>query len=131
MVDELEAVLLDDFLLAPLDLFIEEFDDLAAFETHHMVMVLVLGQLEQGMTAIEIMTNHQSSRFELRQDAIDGGQTHVFAGIQQGFVDIFGTEMVLTRGILQDLQDLNAGQGHLQTRLAQFMVLIGHVRSSQ
>lgn len=131
MIDELEAVLLGDLLLAALDGLVEELDDLAAVEAHHMVVVFLLGDLEHGMTAIEIVANHQACRLELGQHAIDGRQADVLPGFQQGLVDILGAQVVLARGILEDLQDLHSGQGDLEARLAQFMVLVGHVRSSQ
>lgn len=131
MIDELEAVLLGDFLLASLDGFIEEFDDLAALQAHHMIVVLFLGKLEDRMTPVEIVTNHQSGGLELGQHAIDGGQAHVFTRFQQGLVDILGTHVVLLGRTFENLQDLDTRQGHFKTGLAQFMVLVGHGRSSQ
>lgn len=131
VIDKLEAVLLGKLLLAALDGLVEEFDDLSAIQAHHMIVVFFLGDLEHCMPAIEIVANDQSCGLELGQHAVDGGQTNVFTGFQQGLVDILGAKVMLARGILEDLQDLHSGQGDLQARLAQFMVLVGHVRSSQ
>lgn len=130
MIDELVTVLFDDFLLAALDLVIEELDDLTTFQAHHMIMVLLVGHFEHGMTAIEIVANHQSCGFELGQYAIDGRQTDILASLQQGLVDIFGTEVAI-RGAFENLQDLDAGQRDFESRPAQFMVLVGHGCSSQ
>ncbi len=131
MIDEFEAVLFGNLLLTTLDGLIEEFNDLATFETHHVIVVLLLRQLEQCMTTIEIVADYQTSRLELGKHSINRGKADVFACIEQGLIYIFSTKMVLSRRVLEDLEYLDARQGHLQTRLAQFMVLIGHGCSSQ
>lgn len=131
MIDEFKVMLLGDLLLTTLNGLVKKLDDLATLQTHHMIVVFFLGNFEQRMPTIEIMANHQARRLELSQDAIDRRQTDIFTGIQQRLIDIFGTEVVLTWSIFQDLQDFNARQGDLQARLAQFMVLISHVSSSQ
>ena len=111
-------MLLGDLLLAALDHLVEELDDLAALEAHHMIMVLLLRDLEHGVPPIEVVTDHQARRLELGQHTIDGGEANVFTGIQQSLVDILGAQVMLALGIFQDLQNLDARQGHLETGLA-------------
>lgn len=124
-------MLFGDLLLAALDGLIEELDDLTAIQAHHMIMVFFLGNFEDRMSAIEIVPHHQSCRLELGQHAVDGGQANIFTRFEQRLVDVFGTQVMLSRCVLENLQYLDARQGHLETGLAQFMVLVGHGRSSQ
>ncbi len=131
MVNQLETVLFSDFLLTALDGVVKEFDDLTALQAHHMVVVLFLGQFEDRVTAIKIMSDHQARRLELSQHTIDCRQPHIFARLEQCLVDILCAEMVLVGGRFQNLQDLYARQRDLEAGLAQFMVLVGHGCSSQ
>ncbi len=131
MVNQLEAMFFSDFLLAALDGFIEELDDLTAFQAHHMIMMLILRNLEDRVTAIEVVPHHQSCRLELGQHAIDGSQTNIFSRFEKRLVDVLGAQVVLFWCVLENLQYLDARQGHLETGLTQFMVLVGHGRSSQ
>lgn len=131
MVNQLKAVFFGDFLLAALDGVIKELDDLAAFQAHHMVVMLFLGQLEDRVTAIEIMSYHQACRLELSQHTIDSRQSHVLPRFEQCLVDILRAEMVLVGGRFENLQDFYARQRDLEASLAQFMVLVGHGCSSQ
>lgn len=65
MVDQIETVLFDDFLLQLLDLRIEELDDLAGIHADHVIMVTAIGQLEYGMTTIEVVAFDQAGGLEL------------------------------------------------------------------
>ncbi len=112
MVHEFVAVLFGDLLLATLDDVIDEFDDLTAFQTHHMVMVVLLGHLENRVTTVEIVTNHKARRLELSQYAVDGRQANILARIDQCFIHFFCAKVVLARSIFENLQDLDARQGH-------------------
>ena len=58
MIDQLETVLFDDFLLAALYGFIEKLDDFAAIETHHVIMVFIMGKLEYRVPPVEVMPHH-------------------------------------------------------------------------
>lgn len=132
MVDEFEAMLFGDLVLKPFNGFVVEFDDLAAFQADHVVVMFLLGNLEQGMTTIEVMANDQASGFELSQYAVHGGQADIFTSIQQRLVDVLGAEMSLhVPGLLENLQDLDAGKRDFKPCPAQFMVLVGHGYSSQ
>jgi len=132
MVDEFVAMLFGDLVLQPFNGLVEEFDDLAAFQTDHVIVMFLLGNLEQGVTTIEVMANDQASSFELSQYAVHGCQADILAGVQQCLVDVLGAEMSLhVPGLLEDLQDLDARKRDFQPCPAQFMVLVGHGYSSQ
>lgn len=131
VIDEFEAVLLGDLLLPTLDGLVEELDDLTAFQAHHMVVMLFLGELEDRMATVEIVSDHQARRLELSQHAIHRRQAHIFTGFEKRLVHVLGAEVVLIGGRFEDLQDLYARQSDFQSSLAQFMVLVGHGCSSQ
>ena len=67
----------------------------------------------------------------MRKHTIDSGQADIFTGFKQGLVDIFRAQVVLARRVLKNLQDFDSRQGDLEACLAQFMVLVRHVCSSQ
>ena len=107
MLDQLIAVLLDDLALTALDLGITELYDLAAVQTYHVVMVFFLGQFEDGVTAIEVVTHHQSRCFKLGEHTINRRQTDIFASLKQRLVHVLGTQVSIRR-FLEDLQDLDS-----------------------
>ena len=81
MVHQFVAMLGHDLLLTPLDFGIHEFDHFAGFHVDHMVVVTAVRELENRVTAIEVVAHHQTSRFELGQYAINGCQTDVLASL--------------------------------------------------
>ncbi len=121
MVYQLVAMLGHDFALAFLDLGIHELDDFTGIHVDHMVVVTAIGQFEHRMTAVEVVANHQTRRFELGQYAVDGGQAHVLASLHQRLVDILGAHVTLLGGV-EHLKDLDSRQGHLETGFAQFAI---------
>jgi hypothetical protein len=82
-----------------------------------MIMVAAVCQFEYGMAAIEIMPNHEASRLELGQHAVNGRQTDILAGLHQRLVDVLGTHMAPIGGI-QHLQDLDPWQGYFEASFA-------------
>lgn len=123
MIDQLEAVTLDDFFLQLFDLGIDELDDLAGIDADHVIVVTAIGQLEHGMTAVEVVTINEAGCLELGQDPVDGRQTDILARIHQRLVDIFSAHVTLPRGCrVQHLQNLHARKSDLQTNFAQFAI---------
>lgn len=49
MLGELEASLFGNLVLAALDLFIEKFLDAATIQTHQVIMMIALVELEDGL----------------------------------------------------------------------------------
>lgn len=112
MIDKLEIVLLGDLLLATLNNFIHKLENFPAFQANDVVMVFLLGHLEQRMPAVEIMPYHKASRLELSQHPVYGGQPHILTRINQGLVDFFGAQVILARSVFENLQDFYPRQGH-------------------
>lgn len=81
MVLQLIAVRLNDFALALLDRLVEELNDFAAVDTHHVIVVVVAGDFEHGMAAIKIVPLHDAGGLELRQHTVDRGQPYILTGI--------------------------------------------------
>lgn len=119
---ELEAEFPGLLALAPLDDLIAEFRDIAAPQANHVIVVFAAFQLEDGMTALEMVADDESRRLELRQDAVDGGQTDFFATFHEPAINLFGGEVAI-RAAFQHLEDLQAGQGDLQSGASQIFRL--------
>src|SRR5690606_26347855 len=71
VIDQLVAVARDDLFLQIFDVVIEEFDDIAGIDADHVIVMATVGQLEYRMAAIEVVTDNQSRRLELRQHTIN------------------------------------------------------------
>ena len=116
---QFEAVGGDDFTLATLDFLVEELDHLTRIEAHHVVVVGATGDFEYRVGTVEVVPLDDAGGLELRQDAIDGGETDVFARFQQGTVDVFRAHVPIA-ALLQDFKDAQARQRGLQARLLEF-----------
>ena len=121
VINQLETMFLDNFLLTTLNFRIVEFDHLARINAHHVVMVAAISQLEHGVTAIEVMPLDQACSLKLRQHAIHGGQAHIFTRFHQRLVDIFRAH-VPRLGIVEHLQNLDPRQGNLEPSFAKFVI---------
>jgi len=82
VVDKVEAILLGNLALAFFNHLIIELDDTPCLGADHVVMMLFLGQLKYRMATLEVMAQHQTSRFKLRQHSIDRGQPNIITGFQ-------------------------------------------------
>jgi len=101
-----------------LDAAVDELLDLAAVEAHDMVVMGAFVQLENGHAVLEMMPGDKSGGLELREHPVHGGKTNVLIRLDQLLVDRFRA-LVPRRAILENLEDLEAGQGHLEAGLAQ------------
>ena len=72
------------------------------------------------MTGIKMMAGDQSSGFKLGQYTVDRCQPDFFTGLEQLLIDILGTEMPGFT-IFEDLEDLDTGQGNLESGFAQIL----------
>jgi len=77
MVGNLKTMLLSNFNLTFLNFGIEEFFDLAAIQTHQMVMVRAFIELENGLASFEMIALQQTGLLELGQYPVDGCQTDI------------------------------------------------------
>jgi hypothetical protein len=107
VIDEFETVLFGDLVLQALDFVAGEFDDVARFDTDHVVVVLAIIEFEDRVPALEIVACDQARRLELREHAIDRRKPDFLTRVQQILVDILGTQMTI-RGALEDLKDLQS-----------------------
>ena len=76
-----------------------------------------LVELEHRHAVFEMMARHQAGGFELRQHAIDGGESDVLARAEQPLVDLFGRH-VARGAALENLEDLQPRQRDLEPGLA-------------
>ena len=118
-------MLLGNCVLKLFDIFIDELDDLAGLQAHHMIVVVALGQLEHGMAAVEVQAADQPGAFKLGKHPVDRGQPHIFTRLQQRLVNILRAQVVGMGG-LQYLQDLHPWQGYFQTGFSQFLIFHSH-----
>lgn len=95
MVYQFVAVSLDDIPLQFFDVLVDEFDDLAGFEAHHVIVVLTIVQFVNGPTTFEIVPGHEARMLELGQHPIHGRKTNLFPRVIQFPVDILGAEVML------------------------------------
>ena len=54
------TVFISDLFLQALNLFVLEFNDLAGFQTHHVIVVSAVVKFKHGMTGIEMVTYDQA-----------------------------------------------------------------------
>lgn len=114
MIRQLKVSLLCDFFLKFLNDWVVEFFDSSALNANQMVVMVAAVELENRIGPFEVMTNDQSCGFELGQDAINRGQSDFLALADQGFENLFGTQVLGGRRTLQDLKYLEAGQRDLE-----------------
>src|SRR5690242_13262756 len=79
-----------------------------------------LVELEHRHAVFEVMPRHQPGGLELRQHPVHGREPDVLVGLEQRAVDVLGRQ-VARGAALEDLEDLQARQRHLQTGLAQVL----------
>jgi hypothetical protein len=113
MVRDLEAQAVGYRPLALLDPLVGELFDSAAVNAHDVIVMCAFVQFEDGGAALEMMSRHQSCRFELRQDPVDGGEADVLVHFQEAPIDILGAHVPCLR-IREDLEDLHARHGDLE-----------------
>ncbi len=116
VIGQTDVVLLGDLGLALLDHLVGELDHLAAVEADQVVVVFLGGQLEHRLAPFEVVTGDDTGIIKLVENAVDGSETNLFTLVDQSFVQIFRTGVLAVR-LLQDFQDLDAGQGDLEPGL--------------
>ena len=127
MLTDLKAQAPRDRRLPRLDALFGEFLHPTAVYTHDVVMVGALVELKDGHAVLEMMPRDEARRLELRQYPIDGGKADVFVLFEQAAVDVLRREVARTAA-LENLEDLQPRQRHLQSRFAK--ILAFHSRLS-
>ena len=83
-----------------------------------VVVVLALVELEHRSRALEMMPRDQPGRLELRQHPVHGRQPDVLVRLEQMLINVLRAHVARRRSA-EDLQNLQARQRDLESRLAQ------------
>jgi hypothetical protein len=105
---DLELQLIRYRPLPLLDTGVHEFLDLSTIETHYVVVVLALVELEHGRGALEMMAADEAGGFELSENSVDGSQSNVLVRFEEVLVDVLRTHVARRCGA-EYLQDLETG----------------------
>src|SRR5580704_295182 len=87
-----------------------------------MVVVRSLIELEDGHAVLEMMAGHKPCGLELREHAVHRCKPDILVGVKERAVDRLGGQMPC-RAALEDLEDLEPRQRHLEARFAQVLAL--------
>ena len=104
-----------DRFLAFFDRLVDELFDAAAVQTHDMVVMRSLVELEHGHAVFEMVPRHQARGLELREHAIHRGEADVLVRFDQALVDAFGRH-VTRRAALENFEDLEPRSRDLEAR---------------
>ena len=102
---QLESACPGDFHLTLFDIGIDEFFDATALQTHKVVVVFALIELEQRATRLEIAALENAGLLKLSEHAIHRGKTDVLLQFQKLAKDIFGAHVPVST-LLEDFQNL-------------------------
>ena len=91
MIDQLEIGFFRSFVLQAFNFVIRELDDIAALNTHHVVVMFALVHFENRMAAFEVVPLNEPGCLELGQHPIYRGQTDILPRGEQLLVNIFRT----------------------------------------
>ena len=108
MLFDVVVVLVGDLALQLLDSLVVELRHAPRLETHHVIVMRAVGELEDGLAAFEVVAAHEPRSLELRQHAVNGRKPELLAAVEQRAIDRLRREMPLA-AVLQNLE-------HLQTR---------------
>jgi len=87
--------------LSLLDTRVHELFDSAAVQTHDVIVMRAVVELEDRHAVLEVMTGNEPGRLKLRQDAVDGGQPDILIAIEERAINVFGRK-VPRRAALED-----------------------------
>lgn len=90
-----EAVFGGNFFLPGFDSGIKKFFQMSALQANDMVVMGSVIQLEHGFSAFKIVAHQDAGEFELREDAINRGQTDILAAGNQQLEHIFRAQVVV------------------------------------
>jgi len=118
MVADREPQPLGDGRLPLFDTGIHELFDAAAVQTHDVIVMRAVIELEDGHAILEVMPRDESRRLKLRQNAVDGGQSDVLIAVEERAIDVFGRKMPRSAA-LENFQDLESRQRDFQAGFAE------------
>src|SRR5581483_3617698 len=103
-----------------LDAGVHELLDAAAVQTHDMIVMRALIELEDGHAVLEVVPGDEARSFELCQHAIHRRQPDVLVRVEQVAVDVLGGK-VTRRTALEDLENFQPRQRYLQAGFAEVL----------
>src|SRR5579864_5067826 len=106
------------------DARVHELLDAAAVQTHYVVVVGALIELEDRHHVIEVVTGDEARRLELREHAVYRRETDVLVGFEEGSVNVLGGQ-VARRAALEELENLQPRQRYLQAGFAEVLAFHG------
>lgn len=120
MVLDLVTVLPGDLSLNLLDSLVEKLDHFTGIETHHVIVVITIRELEDGRAALEVVSRDEPRALELREDTVHGRKPELLTGFEQRAINRFRGQMALF-ALLEDLQDLEPRRSDLQSDVAKIL----------
>src|SRR3989344_115656 len=90
VVVDMKTGLLGDLVLALFNRVVVKLEDLAALETHHVIVMTALVDLEDGAPALEVVPDHQARGLELGEHAVHRRQPDLFTHFQEFLVNLLG-----------------------------------------
>lgn len=121
MVNQLKAMLFNDFFLAALNFSVHKLNYFASIHADHMIVMTTISQLKNGVTTIKVMPHHEASRFKLGQNPVDSRQPYILSSLHQRLINIFRAHVPMISRI-KHLQYLQARQSYFQTGLTKFAI---------
>ena len=122
MVIDLEPAFARNFPLPVFDDFVHEFLDPSALDTDKVIMVSAAVQLKDRGSPFKIVALYQSRSLELGQYTVDGCETDLLTTFNQCTINVFRAHVALVTA-LQNIEYLDARQGHLETGLTYIAII--------
>jgi len=116
--DDLEMIFVRDLFLQTLDLLLFEFDDLPAFETNQMVMMMAGGFFETRMAVAELPLVGETQLLEELEGAVNGDITDLRIDFLHPLQEFFDREMPTSaeKGLENDIPFLAMANAFLVER---------------
>src|SRR6185295_19267156 len=96
-----------DLFLTLFDGLVDELFDASTVQTHDMVMMRPLVQLEDRHAVFEMMARDQARGLELRENAVHRRETNILVRLNEPLVNALGGH-VTGRTSLEDFEDLES-----------------------
>ena len=95
VVSKTNAMAGGDFTLARFDGIIAEFNHFTAVKADKVIVMMLLSQFENRLTAFKVMTRYDARIVKLVQYAVNGRETNLFAHVNEALVQVFRTDVVV------------------------------------
>ena len=117
MFAQAKAEFLGFFVLALFNHIILEFNNQAAFDANHVIVMIAALQFEYGMAAFKVVATHKASGLKLRKYTVNSGQTDIVLSIEELAINVFSRHMT-RRAVFQHFEDFEARQRYFEASVA-------------